>query len=81
MSSKEKIALFKTIFPKPSTSNSNASKDNILETIIEDENNNQYTNYMETDETAPNKSTKTLLTFDQIENFPISESIEANTKL
>ena len=40
MFSKEKIALFKTIFPKLSTSNSNESKDNISETTIEDENNN-----------------------------------------
>ena len=36
---------------------------------------------MEIDETALNKSTKTLLSFDQIENFLISENMEANTKL
>ena len=40
MTSKEKIVLFKSIFPKPSTSNSKEPKDNISETTIEDENNN-----------------------------------------
>ena len=40
MTPKEKILLFKTIFPKPTTSKltPNQPKDNISETIIEDEN-------------------------------------------
>ena len=40
MTSKEKIVLFKSIFPKPSTSNSKEPKDNTSETTIKDENNN-----------------------------------------
>ena len=57
MTSKEKILLFKTIFSKPTTSKLtlNQPKDNISETTIEDENDKQLNDQIETDKTIQNK--------------------------
>src|SRR5207237_8125071 len=64
MTSKEKILLFKTIFPKPTISKltPNQTKDNISETTIEDENDKQQSNEMETDEFTNEQRTKLLPT-------------------
>ena len=52
-----------------------------MKTIIEDKNDKQQSNQIETDEFTNEKSTKLLPTFDWIKNYPITKNIEANTKL